>query len=402
MWSVLQAIFVPFDPLRPSRKGPSRALVFFVALGGCGHAPEPVAPARPSPLPVVVPESPPEADPDALSEEDRACIPALRRDAAHLVEMGPRNEDHPLGLADATDWLFLWAEGTGRAARRVGFSTPSGVGQNLELVVAGDVAERPSVVVTVPYDSPAGDADFRAATAAAFQMEFARRILERPLRAPLVLVWLSHTDAAALEAETSGSFAYAKQARIRKDAFELVINLRFVDASATSVVLIGNGRSQQAMERLTKLFELEQGLSVQTQVEPRGSGDAIAFERVEYPTLLLNLGLPKDGDVASESAARWLGRLVRVLRAFAEQEQGQAKDTGDPVGRAGGPPGDEGPCFSVTQQVRSHQGLQPPRRPPARGQEPPERQVDVCPHLGRGVEQGLLFATRELAEQGSP
>jgi hypothetical protein len=249
--------------------------------------------------------------PFSLSDEQRTLARGLARDAQHLIGLGPRDAEHPLELADATDWVFLQAEATGHYARRVGFATATGASQNLELVVRGRQSSEPRVVITVSFDSAAGNPDWRAAMAAAFQIALARELDRNPLSGPLVLVWLSESH--RQELAERGSFAYAKQAKIRGDRFAMILNVRFVDAPAYVVALRSSPRGRPQLELLSELFRREPDVVLSSLEEGAALGDGVAFERVDYPAIQVDLGLPEATEDRAEVATRWMIRFSRVL-----------------------------------------------------------------------------------------
>ncbi len=164
------------------------------ALAGCASA-APAAPVQePSaePAPVAsdsVPRARPLAPATAL---EREIASELEQFVTALAGFGERNVDHPLGLADATDWVHQTLEGYGLSVSRQGFSVGDEVQQNLVVHFAGARRGDHSVVVGARLDSPLGSvgSDDNASGAAAL-LCIAKHLERRRALRSVDLVWFS-------------------------------------------------------------------------------------------------------------------------------------------------------------------------------------------------------------------
>jgi hypothetical protein len=178
-----------------------------------------------------------------MTETEVGLEAELRQHVVALQEIGERNVDHPLRLAEATDWVVGVLEGYGLQANRQGYSFGDEVVQNLVVHVPGLRRGDHVVVVGARFDSPVGSvgADDNASGVAAL-LCLARRLAgKRPSRS-VELVWFAD---AASRRDTAASGAAAFTARVKSDQTKITAMIElhglgaFNDAPNSQRELVG-------------------------------------------------------------------------------------------------------------------------------------------------------------------
>ncbi len=184
---------------------------------GCSSPATPgrsTSPAEVAASPKPQPTSPPSAPTlPPLTAEELRWVEPLRRDILALTQVGARNIDDPLALADAIDWLSTRLTDEGLAVQRQGFSHGDEVQQNLLVRFPGLRLGNQSIVVGARLDSALGSpgADDNASGAAVL-LCLARRFKDQRHLRTLDIVWF--TDASGRrDRAASGASAYVEAAK---------------------------------------------------------------------------------------------------------------------------------------------------------------------------------------------
>jgi Zn-dependent M28 family amino/carboxypeptidase len=126
-------------------------------------------------------------------------------------EIGERYLLSSLKLATATDYVATELEKYGYTVNRMGFMIGEDVAQNLEAVLPGKDASRPTLIVGAHYDTVASSpgADDNASGVAAV-LELARLFHGKDLPGYVRFAFFPNEEAPYFQTESMGSLVYAK------------------------------------------------------------------------------------------------------------------------------------------------------------------------------------------------
>ena len=304
------------------------ALLGLYAAVGCA--------ARSAPVPVVMTDveaapsqgAAPEAEAAMkarpLSPEERALVEPLERDMARLTSFGVPNLASPLTLATLTDDLALQLEALGYEVRRGGFLAEEAALMNLEVVVPGRERGHQNIVLGAHFDVKAeASARHDSASSVALLLSVARWLVQRrPLRT-LRLVWFSNDGQGERAAEHTGSYEYAKGARIEGREISLVIYLDSLGQSSRSrrLRVISHASAQVLQPGVLRALEqsafFRPTTTIFDELDEGPPAGHLSFVHFGYAALLLTDEAASKPGVNPEVLARIAAVLPRVLEQLA-------------------------------------------------------------------------------------
>lgn len=185
----------------------------FWPIWGCSQTPPSSAPATTAS--VAPPPKDSVAAQAALTEREADIVGRLRADVQRLAgEIGERNLHDSLKLASATDLVARDLETEGYEVNRLGFMVGEEAMQNVEAILPGKDASRPTVIVGAHYDTVAGSpgADDNASGVAAV-LELARAFKGRDFPGYIRFAFFPNEEAPYFQTESMGSLVYAKHVK---------------------------------------------------------------------------------------------------------------------------------------------------------------------------------------------